>query len=67
MENVAENRPEELRLRVSRGTQRSKLFGGISDLQNGSDFLGNFAGGRAVILLAQIKPIRNAIPNISTL
>ena len=55
MENIAEDGPQELRLRMRRSTQCSKLFRRILHLQDGADFFSNLAGRDTVILRGQIE------------
>jgi hypothetical protein len=55
MEDVAEDRPQELCLRMARGAQRCELLGRRLDLQDGRDFLGDFTGRGTVILQAEVE------------
>ena len=55
VKNVAEDGPQELRLRVIRGAQRGEFLGRRLDFQQGGDFLGDFAGRGAVILQPEVE------------
>ena len=55
VEQVAEGRPQELRLRVLAFAQLGELLGRILDLQDLDHFRGGGAIGRAVVLLLQVQ------------
>ena len=55
MEDVAEDGPQELRLRLAGSAQGSKLIGRVLHLEDGGDFLGDCAGRLAVILRRQVE------------
>src|SRR5207342_2658861 len=55
MEQVAEARPEELRLRMRGGAQLGEFLRGIFDLQDLDDFRGGFARGRTIILRLEVE------------
>ena len=55
VKQVAEDCPQELRLRVRRCAQLREFFGGRADLQQLGDFGGDLAGGGAVVARRRIE------------
>ncbi len=55
MEHVAEDRPEEARLRMRRGAQRGELLGRRLDPEERGDLVGHRAGRRAVVLERRVE------------